>query len=283
MAISETARLIASLELKDLFSKQVDSASKSLGKLDKSLDSSQSRAYKAGTQIGTGIKRGAAIAVAGIGLLATQVALGIKSLDGLEKVTTQTDAVLKSTHDVSKQTSAGIRDMANEFENLNATIDDTVIQSGANVLLTFTNIREKAFKPTIQAALDMNQALGGGESGLQGTIQRIGRALNDPIKGLGQLTRVGVTFTAEEKKKIAELVKSNNLYVRRLVPRRRRDHGGQDRQGQGRDRRPPAGLGHGPPACPRQGCRCNVEVPHPARGRCRSREARPADRRPVFR
>jgi hypothetical protein len=58
----------------------------------------------------------------------------------------------------------------------------------------------------------MNQALGGGEEGLQGTIQRIGRALNDPIKGLGQLTRVGVTFTDAEKKKIAALVKSNDLY-----------------------------------------------------------------------
>ncbi len=212
MAISETAKLIASLELKDLFTKQVDSASKSLGKLDKSLDSSQSRAYKAGSQIGTGIRRGAAIAVAGIGLLATQVALGVKSLEELQTVTAQTDAVLKSTKDVSGQTAAGIRAMANEFENLNATIDDTVIQSGANVLLTFTNIREKAFKPTIQAALDMNQALGGGEEGLQGTIQKIGKALNDPIKGLTSLTRVGVTFTDGEKKKIKELVKSNDLY-----------------------------------------------------------------------
>jgi hypothetical protein len=212
MAISETAKLIASLELKDLFTKQVDNASKSLGKLDKSLDSSQSRAYKAGTQIGTGIRRGAAIAVAGIGLLAAQVALGVKSLEGVEAVTAQTNAALKSTHDVSKQTAEGIRAMSNDFEKLNATMDDTTIQAGANVLLTFTNIREKAFKPTIQAALDMNQALGGGESGLQGTIQRIGRALNDPIKGLGQLTRVGVQFTDAEKKKIAALVKSNDLY-----------------------------------------------------------------------
>jgi hypothetical protein len=77
MAISETARLIASLELKDLFTKQVDSATKSLGKLDKGLDSSQGRAYKAGQQIGTGIKRGVAIAIAagaGLGALFVQIA-----------------------------------------------------------------------------------------------------------------------------------------------------------------------------------------------------------------
>ncbi len=202
MAISETARLIASLELKDLFTKQVDSASKSLGKLDKSLDSSQSRAYKAGTQIGTGIKRGAAIAIAGIGVLATQVALGVKSLEDVEKVTAQTNAALKSTHDVSKQTADGIRAMSNEFENLNATMDDTVIQSGANVLLTFTNITNKAFKPALQAALDLSQAMG---QDLQSSVVQIGKALNDPVKGLTALSRVGVSFTAQQKEQIKAL------------------------------------------------------------------------------
>jgi hypothetical protein len=202
MAISETAKLIASLELKDLFTKQVDNASKSLGKLDKSLDASQGRAYRAGQQIGTGIKRGAAIAVAGIGLLATQVALGVKSLEGVEAVTAQTNAVLKSTKDVSGQTADGIRDMANSFENLNATMDDTAIQSGANVLLTFTNITNKAFKPALQAALDLSQAMG---QDLQSSVVQIGKALNDPIKGLTALTRVGVSFTAQQKEQIKAL------------------------------------------------------------------------------
>jgi hypothetical protein len=208
MAISETAKLIASLELKDLFTKQVDAASKSLGKLDKSLDSSQSRAYKAGAQIGTGIKRGAAIAVAGIGILATQVALGVKSLEDVEKVTAQTNAVLKSTHDVSKQTADGIRAMSNEFESLNATMDDTAIQAGANVLLTFTNIREKAFKPALQAALDLSTAMG---TDLSQAALQVGKALNDPVKGIGALRRAGVQLTTQQVAQIKALVKSNDV------------------------------------------------------------------------
>ena len=209
MAIAETAKLIASLELKDLFTKQVDGATKSLGKLDKSLDGTQSRAYKAGSQIGTGIKRGLAIAVAGIGLVGTQVALGVKSLEDLETVTAQTNAVLKSTKGVSGETAAGIRAMANEFEGLNATMDDTAIQSGANVLLTFTNIREKAFKPALQAALDLSTAMG---QDLQSSVVQIGKALSNPVKGITALTRVGVTFTDQQKNQIKVLERSGKTY-----------------------------------------------------------------------
>ena len=209
MAVSETARLIASLELKDLFTKQVDNATKSLGKLDKGLDSTQSRAYKAGTQIGTGIKRGAAIAVGAVSLLAANVALGVKSLEGVEKVTTQTNAVLKSTKGVAGQTAQGIRDMANKFESLNATMDDTAIQSGENVLLTFTNIRQKAFKPAIQAALDLSTAMG---QDLQTSVVQIGKALNDPAKGLTSLQRIGVTFSAKQKEQIKGFLKQNDTY-----------------------------------------------------------------------
>lgn len=209
MAVSETARLIASLELKDLFTKQVDNATKSLGKLDKGIDGTQGRAYKAGTQIGTGIKRGTIIAIGAIGALTTQIALGVKSLENVEAVTAQTNAALKSTHGVAGQTAQGIRDMANAFENLNATMDDTTIQAGANVLLTFTNIRQKAFKPALQAALDLSTAM---KQDLQSSVVQIGKALNDPVKGLTSLTRVGVTFTKQQKDQIAALVKSGDTF-----------------------------------------------------------------------
>jgi hypothetical protein len=40
---------------------------------------------------------------------------------------------------------------------------------------------------------------------------RIGRALNDPIKGVGLLTRAGVKFTDQQKAQITQLVKNHNL------------------------------------------------------------------------
>ena len=48
MALSETAKLVASLELKDKFSGPANKAIQSLGKLE-------SRAFRAGQQIGKGL------------------------------------------------------------------------------------------------------------------------------------------------------------------------------------------------------------------------------------
>jgi hypothetical protein len=97
MAASETARLIASLELKDLFSKSVDSATKSLDKFDHKMDSTQSRAYKAGTQIGTGIKRGAALAIAAVGTIAIAggavLAKGIRAASDLNETVSKVGVV----------------------------------------------------------------------------------------------------------------------------------------------------------------------------------------------
>jgi hypothetical protein len=78
MAISETARLIASLELKDLFTKSVDNATKSMGKLDKQITGTQGRAYKAGQQIGVGIKRGVILATSALTGLAGLLLLSAK-------------------------------------------------------------------------------------------------------------------------------------------------------------------------------------------------------------
>jgi hypothetical protein len=208
MPASETARLIASLELKDLFSPNANKIGKSLGTLDRQIDGTQGRAYKAGTQIGVGIKRGAYIAAGAITFLGSQVILGLKQLGDLEDATTATNAALKSTKGVSGQTAASIRNLAEQYEGLNAIIDDKVIQSGENVLLTFTAIRKEAFEPALKAALDLSVGM---KQDLQTSIVQVGKALNDPIKGLTSLSRIGVRFTDQQKEQIKALVKTGDL------------------------------------------------------------------------
>lgn len=207
MALAETANLIVNLGLKGNFARDIGKANRSLDQLVKG----ESRAFKAGAQIGTGIRNGARLAAIGVGILTTQVVAGLGQLATLEKATAQTNAVLKSTKGVAGQTADSVRALAEEYENLNATIDDKVIQSGENLLLTFTNIRKKAFEPALLAALNINTRLGGGEGGLQNTIKLVGKALNDPIKGLGALSRAGITFSAAQTKQIKTLVKNNDL------------------------------------------------------------------------
>jgi hypothetical protein len=82
-------------------------------------------------------------------------------------------------------------------------------------LLTFKEIAQEAdiagglFDRATIAAIDL-QAAGFGDA-TQNAVQ-LGKALNDPVKGITALARSGVTFTAQEKAKIKALVESGKMY-----------------------------------------------------------------------
>lgn len=198
MALAERAKLIAELSLDDKMSPAIQRIDRRLGAFSGAVN----------RNLGRAVDTAASFAVRG---LVGAFKGGIESLRALEVATAQTNAVIKSTGGVAGETAADIVALSEKYEGLNATIDNKVIQSAENVLLTFTNVRKQAFEPALQAALDLNQAMGGGEGGLQGTIVQLGKALNDPIKGLTSLQRVGVTFSADQKAQIKDLVAKNDL------------------------------------------------------------------------
>jgi hypothetical protein len=92
-------------------------------------------------------------------------------------------------------------------------IDHNVIQSSENMLLTFKNVRNEAgkgadiFNRTTTTALDMASALG---LQLPQATKVLGKALNDPVKGMTALQRVGITFTDAQKKMIKGWVEHGN-------------------------------------------------------------------------
>jgi len=93
-------------------------------------------------------------------------------------------------------------------------IDEDIIKATQTKLLTFKNLAITAdevggaFDRTTMAAMDL-AAAGFGEA--EQNAVALGKALNDPIKGITALGRAGVTFTEQEKAKIAALVKSGKL------------------------------------------------------------------------
>lgn len=94
-------------------------------------------------------------------------------------------------------------------------VDDELIKSAQGILLTFKSVAESAkftgdiFDRATVAAADLAAA---GFGDIEGNAKQLGKALQDPLKGLTALTRSGVTFTQEEKKKIRSLVEANKLY-----------------------------------------------------------------------
>lgn len=207
MGLSEQAELAVRLSLVDKLSAPLRGITSRFKALDLQSAKVSRGLSNIGKGLATGLKRGVAIAGVGVALLVTQLKAGIDSLVELEDVTYQTNARIKSTKGVAGQTAESIRELAERYEDL-TTVDDKVIQSAANVLLSFTNIREDAFEPAISAALDLSKALGGDATSAAKTL---GKALDDPATGLSRLTRIGVTFTEEEQEKIKALQASGDL------------------------------------------------------------------------
>jgi hypothetical protein len=65
-----------------------------------------------------------------------------------------------------------------------------------------------AFDRATNAALDLAAA---GFGSAESNAVQLGKALQDPIKGVTALAKSGVTFTAQEKEKIKTLVESNKM------------------------------------------------------------------------
>jgi Prophage tail length tape measure protein len=142
-----------------------------------------------------------------VGFLKDQLTDCFKESMDAQASMAQTESVIKSTGDASGMSAQQIADMAGNLSHLTEFSDDT-IQSGENMLLTFTNIGKDVFPQATKTLLDLSQAMGGD---VKGSAIQLGKALNDPEKGITALTRVGVTFTEEQKKQIKVMQDAGNM------------------------------------------------------------------------
>jgi phage-related protein len=143
----------------------------------------------------------------GVGALTGFIGDSIGAIKESIAVNAQLDAVLKSTGGAVGLTADQIRDMASAYEK-SSKFEDEAILNGQNLLLTFTNIGGDVFPRATETMLDMAQALG---TDAAGSAVQLGKALNDPVAGISALSRVGVTFTDQQKEQIAAMVEAGNV------------------------------------------------------------------------
>jgi hypothetical protein len=155
---------------------------------------------------------------AGIAITAIGMA-GKKALSAGEQVNSANNRVRqinksmglfgKQTDVVSKRLIKLAESQARELGISNLTIKATQAK-----LLTFKNLAQSAdtvggaFDRANKAALDMAAA---GFGTAEGNAVQLGKALENPIKGISALAKSGVTFTDQEKDKIKTLVESNKM------------------------------------------------------------------------
>lgn len=163
-----------------------------------------------------------------VGTTAAALALGgaVKASFGelfeSQKVAAQTEAALRSTGYGAGVTAQDIDKLGTSLMNISG-IDDEVIRSGENLLLTFTAIRNEAgagndiFNQATKVLVDLSVALG---QDMKTSAIQLGKALNDPVRGLASLSRVGVRFTEAQRDQIKALVKTGDtLEAQKIILR----------------------------------------------------------------
>jgi phage-related protein len=153
---------------------------------------------------------GLGVAAAGIAAVGATLVEGIGDAREATKIMAQTEAVIESTGHAAGVSAEHIADYASSLSAAagKSLFGDDQIQQSENMLLTFTNIKDKVLDAATAISVDMAQALGGA---LKDNAIQLGKALNDPIAGITALTRVGVTFTEAQKKQIKTMQEAGNI------------------------------------------------------------------------
>lgn len=125
----------------------------------------------------------------------------------------QTVAVIESTGGAAGVTADEVGKLAATIQDYSG-ISDEAVQAGANMLLTFSNIKDGVgegndiFSQSVPLLADMAVRLG---KDLPTAAIQMGKALNDPIAGITALSRAGVYFSDENKAMIVSLMEAGDI------------------------------------------------------------------------
>lgn len=140
-------------------------------------------------------------------------AAAVKMAGEQQKAEAKVTSTFESMGAASWTTVEALKAQASAFQEV-TTFGDEAVLTGQSILLTFGNIQDKMgegndiFTRTTQVMLDLSAAL---DQDLKSSAVQLGKALNDPIAGVTALTRVGVSFTDQQKEQIRTLTESGEI------------------------------------------------------------------------
>lgn len=155
----------------------------------------------------------------GVGILGAAAAGGawaaqtVRDLANVQRIGALTESTIKATGGAAGRSRADVDALAGSIEKMSGVEAETVTE-GQNMLLTFKNIKGQRFDQATTAMTDMAVAMNKGSlEGLDmkaASIQ-LGKALNDPVKGITALSKVGVSFTEQQKEQIKTLTEAGDV------------------------------------------------------------------------
>jgi hypothetical protein len=200
---TDLAKLIVRMEAQTAkYDAALKKSNAELNKFRKGTGSALTKMQKQFSMFGKAVLGFAAVYVGARGLGAI-----VRNTIEAEKSFAQLEAAVKSTGGVAGFSAPQLAEMASALQKV-STFGDEAIQSMQAVLLTFTRVRGPEFKGAQQAILDISARLG---TDLKSAALQVGKALNDPIAGLGSLSRAGIQFSNDQKKAIKALVDTGKV------------------------------------------------------------------------
>lgn len=199
----------ASLKQIGLSNKQ---AKQSIGKLDKEFKRLEKQAKRTSKEVkGVSLSMGSFLKVAGgfvaLSSLNNLVSESIQLFKEQEDVIARVESIIKSTGGAAGLSSQQVQDMASSLQDVTTFASETILE-GQALLLTFKNIGSDVFPRATESMLDLATVL---KTDLKGASIQLGKALNDPIVGVGALGEAGITFSQSQKDMIRTLQESGKI------------------------------------------------------------------------
>lgn len=131
----------------------------------------------------------------------------VKQWNESEQSLAQLNATLKSTGGAVGLSSDALQAQAKALQNI-TTYDDDAVIGMQSLLTTFTQIKGAVFTEAVPAIVDLSAKMG---TDLKGSAIQVGKALQDPIRGLTALQRGGIMFSDSQRALIKTLVGTNDI------------------------------------------------------------------------
>lgn len=132
----------------------------------------------------------------------------LAAFQGAEKAQKQLEQAIRTTGGAAGFTAAELSKHAASLQEMSSIDGDAILADVTNQLLTFGSISGDVFLRAQTAALDLSATLG---SNLRSQTIQLGKALNDPVKGLSALGDAGIQFTEQQKAVIKGLVETGRV------------------------------------------------------------------------
>lgn len=150
------------------------------------------------------------VALAGVAALTAGIVGGVGDAQEARALYASTEQTIATMGNAAGRSADQVVDLASRLSDAAgmSLFGDDQIQQSENLLLTFGNIKGETFDLATALTVDLAQALGGAP---KDQAMMLGKALNDPIKGMSALGKAGLTFSEEQKAAITAMQQSGDM------------------------------------------------------------------------